>query len=52
MAVADHQKQWRSMVSEIPSRETNGTSNGISAVIGQQSTLLISYLQCVYVLFR
>ncbi|EUB58469.1 hypothetical protein EGR_06650 [Echinococcus granulosus] len=37
MAVADHQKQWRSMVAELPSNELNGMSSGISAVIGQSN---------------
>ncbi|KAL5109297.1 Myosin heavy chain non-muscle [Taenia crassiceps] len=38
MAVADHQKQWRSMVAELPSSELNGVSGGISAVIGQRNS--------------
>uniref|UniRef100_A0A915EXN4 Uncharacterized protein n=1 Tax=Echinococcus canadensis TaxID=519352 RepID=A0A915EXN4_9CEST len=37
MAVADHQKQWRSMVAELPLNELNGMSSGISAVIGQSN---------------
>ncbi|KAM7535307.1 hypothetical protein Aperf_G00000095414 [Anoplocephala perfoliata] len=37
MAVADHQKQWRSMVAELPSGDLNGLPNGISAVIGQRN---------------
>ncbi|VUZ39029.1 unnamed protein product [Hymenolepis diminuta] len=37
MAVADHQKQWRSMVDELPTSELNGVPNGISAVIGRNN---------------
>ncbi|KAM3173045.1 hypothetical protein ACTXT7_013289 [Hymenolepis weldensis] len=37
MAVADHQKQWRSMVAELPTGELNGVPNGISAVIGRNN---------------
>lgn len=37
MAVADHQKQWRSMVADLPTSEVNGVSSGISAVIGENN---------------
>ncbi|VDM33749.1 unnamed protein product [Hydatigera taeniaeformis] len=37
MAVADHQKQWRSMVEKLPSSELNGVASGISAIIGQNN---------------
>ncbi|VDN96667.1 unnamed protein product [Rodentolepis nana] len=37
MAVADHQKQWRLMVAQLPTGEVSGVPGGISAVIGENN---------------